>query len=137
MPGPDLTVARAQVLKLMDDIVRVTRDPKGADDAVLDEETGKLVGPGQPFEPIVVYEGPALIRPIRVSNYTEQAGARYVSSDYVVGVPWDAGDFKPGDDIACVSSRRDPTLVDRKFTTRDVPHQTYLVVRQLVAEMRQ
>lgn len=123
MAGPDLTTARQQVANLMDDAVSVRRDPKGAENAVLDTVTGKLHGPGpDPDDSTVLYTGKALIRP--------QGDA------YVVGLPWDAGDFQHGDVVTCTASLRDPELVGKTFVVDSVPYQTYLVVRQLRCTLR-
>jgi hypothetical protein len=105
-PGPLLAAGRAAHEALMGaagDRIRIQRPTPGAFDQATGQDT--------PGTPLVLYEGPARVRPMgRGADSEVQAGEQEVRlRDYQVAVPWAAtvppGEvIKPGDQIVMLAA---------------------------------
>lgn len=130
--GPDLTFARRQVEKLMDDTCTVVRP--GTGQGAFDDETGTYGDP--PATPI--YGGRCKFKPNNeVQPHDDTRGEQHRHQRlYEVGLPWDAPDFQEGDLVTCTSARSDQRLLTIEGgIVREVIMKTMLVQRKLVIEV--
>jgi len=130
----------------MDDTCVIRRDPEGVTDDTFDEDTGEL-NPPDPDES-TIYDADTLgdgdralggrckFSPSKSAIPNRQGGLDIKVGEYNCGLPWDAPVVEIGDVVECLSSRRDPELVDKQFTVKDVVYSTFLVSRKLLLELR-
>ncbi|MFI5688603.1 DUF6093 family protein [Streptomyces sp. NPDC051636] len=122
---------RRVVERMLDDELRLWRDPDGGADDVLNETTGLLEPPDGAGE--VVWEGrgavvpmgqPALLVPLDGS-----IAQMPTTTAYQAMLPIAAPCASPGDLLTVISSSRDPQLVGRRFRVGDTAVGTFAVVR--------
>lgn len=123
------SVLQRRMEKRMVDQCRITSDPEGAGDDVLDQATGELVPPAS--DTSTVYEGPCVVylRP-RAERTDEQGGATMTVQDYIGAIPLAETAPRIGDTFT-VTDTRDPRFVNRSFRIVEVLGGTYAVTRDL------
>lgn len=131
---PDLTAATATVERLMSDTCTVVRNPDGVTDAVLNQDTGALVDPAPTS---TVYSGKCFMQPAGGGGVDEEGGAQFVARTYQLTIPMSAALPAKGDLVVITASARDASLVDQKFTVRDVLVASLAVARRVICEARQ
>lgn len=135
--GPSLEPARRAVEKLMDDVLKVTRNPSGEDDSTLDDE-GHLVEKA----PVDVYEGKGMVTVassnVALPQKAEEGGGYYVQMSYSAAIPIGAdAELLEGDLVVVLSSRRDPSLLTKVFYVHKIVGSTMAVSRKFQLEERQ
>lgn len=123
---PDLTAARSNVLSLLTDACRVTRDIAGRLDDALNLLTGQLVPPDP--DSVTIWTGPCLITRRGGSTSVEEGGLVVARPRYRARVPWDAEPFQVGDVLTITESASDPRLVGRAFVVAELPQDSSLLV---------
>lgn len=127
--GPDLSFARAQIERLMDDQCTVYRDPDAEFDDVLDVDTGEIVPPDHDSR--IVYQGKCYFRlDGRQNALVDQGGVQRPLRGYQLVIPATADCLEAGDVAVCTASRRDRALVDQEFIVTDVITKSFLVSRK-------
>lgn len=124
-----LARGRAAHEEIMPDTVRVVRDGE----AVLDRATGHLVPPA----PVVLYTGPARVKPARAEGREVTAGERVVVlGRYEVALPWDvepALPVRPGDRVV-VDASPDARMVGRSLVVVQVQYAAHATAWRLGVE---
>lgn len=125
---PIEAMRRAAEARFMDRC-RITEDPQGTADDVLDPVTLELVSPPR----TVVYEGPCIVTAtVRVQEREiDRGGAVLVRQRYSSRIPATAPTPEPGALLEVLSSVNDAALVGRVFRVVDVSHSSLLVTREL------
>lgn len=114
----------------MIDVCRITRNPEGARNAVLDRDTGALTDD----EPTLIFEGPCLLRQARRRTVLS-GGAVVEVGDFLAKIPWGAALPAPGDDFE-VTASGDPSLLSADMSVSGVESRTYGVARSLALVRR-
>jgi hypothetical protein len=130
--GPDLTFATQQVEALMDDQCVITAEP-GPYGKTLGPD-GSLISP----PPVTRYEGKCYFsKDTTVPTIVNEGGKAWVDSGYRIAIPVGADiDLHVGDIVQATAARRDPKLVGRTFTIREITAKTFAVNRKCRLEER-
>lgn len=147
MVSPNVDAARAAAESLMVDEIVIKVDPKGTTNAAMDPDTLKITQP--PGEPADVYDvtttgnggrellGKARILPGAAQPHADRVGGTsYIERPYRVSIPWDAPEIPVGAVVEVVAAQHDPDLAGKTLTVRSAPVHSFVVTRQLVAELR-
>lgn len=111
----------------MKDSGTVTRSVERFSPGTLDETTLEYT----PDAPTVIYSGKCYIAPSGLQARGDQAGGFEASQKtYMLSIPYDAAELKPGDVFTADVSTMDPTLSGKTFQIRDVTMGTAVVWRQ-------
>lgn len=148
--GPDLEAARKAVERLMDDTCAVYRGVDDSSSDVLDPDTGVLVSAPMvriyPTQAMIDADpdmetlgGPVSFRTVGEGFTTTQTRVQGGDAEtyrmFNVRTPInDSPSFLEGDLMVCITSRRDPTLVDVQFVVREAMASSFSVSRKLLAE---
>lgn len=134
--APDLTLARATALSVMDATCTVRTDPQGRTDDLFDETTGEYTRP--PDDQTTVYTGPCLLRPSQGlgQNRATMGSAEQFVDRYDLRLPVTATGVHPGDVATIDTSPNDPDMVGREFTVLQAAGGTYAVTRILTVQLR-
>ena len=137
--GPDLSFAETQVNRLMDEACSISRNVGSDSDAVLDQATGQLVQAG----PAVVYVGKCSVTGGGGGSTDEEGHQLTTLTDsYQLGLPlaWfranPSQEPQEGDVVLITSSRRDPALVGRSYTIKEIDAKTFSVQRKCYLRLR-
>ncbi|MFF2566701.1 DUF6093 family protein [Streptomyces sp. NPDC058084] len=133
----DLSGVRRVVEGMLDDEVRLWRDPDGASGDVLDEETGELRPDGGAAVPL--WEGAgAIVRPgqlLPLPPLDAAAAPPSAPTAYQALLPLSAPAVLADDELSVTRSVRDEQLVGRRFRVAEVAVGTYAVVRVVRLEV--
>lgn len=124
---PTLGTLRATAARRMTETGTITRPGQGG--PVFNEDTGQYDNP----VPVVVYDGPILVRP-QAGIRDAVAGEReWTITRYDVTLPAGTA-VRNGDPITVTTAPYDPALVGVRLTVLDVPLDAWQVARTVVAE---
>lgn len=129
--GPDLTVAREAVERLMDDQCAITTVVLDAN-RILNRTTGEMTEP----TPTLQYIGRCKIKQTLQQTLVVEGGAVVILTRYEIAIPIGSYEPVPGDTVEVMASRRDPGLVGLHFRVTDPIYGTFQVQRKFQAELR-
>lgn len=127
--GPDLSHAVKAVEKLMDDRIRVKRDPDQETDDVMDPVTLAVSHPDN--DDSYVYQGAATYVPDMGYVDGVEGGASVQLRDGKLFIPIGAPALQHADVVEVTDSRRDPNLIGAFFTVTDTIPGTFNVSQRL------
>ena len=148
--GPDLSQARKAVERLMDDRCQIYRYPATADQDTMDPATGVLTTTARtmiyPTQAMIddpdddaVTDGPCQFRNVGEGFTTTQTklqgGDPQTYRMYNMRAPINkCPPLREGDEVVCISSRRDPDLPDVVFTIRESMKSSFAISRKILVE---
>lgn len=123
---PRVDGARRRVAKLMTDTCSVTRQQDRYSAGSMNPETLEVT----PDPVDTVYKGKCYIAPSgRQARTDDVAGNDASQRDYLISIPFDAPELRPGD-LVTIDTSADLVLAGNKFEVRDLTVSTIYVWRQ-------
>ena len=90
---------------------------------------------GITYPTVVVYEGKGKIQTYEPYEQAPTVGgASFVKQRYSAHIPWDAGEFEPGDVVKLVASRFPVSAVGRKYRVAGVHEKTLQTAQRLLVD---
>ncbi len=90
---------------------------------------------GITYPKVTVYEGKGKIQTFEPYGQTPNVGgATFVKQRYYAHIPWDAGEFEPGDVVKLVASRFPVSAVGRKYRVAGVHEKTLQTAQRLLVD---
>lgn len=134
MPGPDLTRATARVQdRVMNDRVRIERDPDRTDDDDFDPLTGTYSRPADDMDH--VWTGPFAVLPLAGDRAAPSEGGPVEEQSDIVRYrglgPLTMPRLRRHDVVTVLTSKRDPQLVGARFAVVTRTMSTFAVYREV------
>lgn len=90
---------------------------------------------GITYPTFIVYEGKGKIQTYEPYEQTPVVGgATFVKQRYSAHIPWDAGEFEPGDVVQLVASRFPVSAAGRKYRVAGVHEKTLQTAQRLLVD---